>query len=975
MIGQTVSHYRIMQKLGQGGMGEVFLAHDMSLDREVAIKFLPRSLERDETARRRFLREARSAAALDHPYICGIHEVGEAEGKNFIVMEYLQGRTLENRLAEGAVPLKEAMQYALEITEALVAAHAKGIIHRDLKPGNIMLLGTGHAKVMDFGLAKQVSLAAPPGSREDTLTGALTVEGTTVGTLAYMSPEQVKGRPTDLRSDLFSLGIVLYEMLSGIHPFKKDSGFDTADAILREAAVPLADHRGDAPPPLAGAVDRLLAKKPEDRYQQAEAVARDIRRAIEEASGKQAPGTPAAFAAFSQALKKPAYWIPLALVLAAAAYAAVQGAQSYRKGRWAREVAPGEVERLIELERPVAGARVLEEAARFAPGSRELDRLRTMIYLEADLRIETTPPAAEIYIRDYSDVEENGPSRWDFWGRSPHSAKTLIGHHRFRVALEGFEPVEFASGSGTVRLQLHPREAIPAGMVHVSGIDGGRIGPVAAPGKADAFWIDQHEVTNREFKEFVDAGGYRKKEYWRHPFILGGKELSWEAAMGMFCDPTGMPGPSAWEFGTYPEGKAEWPVGGVSWFEAAAYAEFAGKSLPTIFHWFHAAGFGISANILRFSNFSGKGPAAIGAYRGLGRFGTYDMAGNVKEWCSNAIDDARYILGGAWNEPDYQFFNGDARRPFEREAAFGFRCARYTAPLPGVFLDPVPGNWFITYDRRQDKPADDQAYRIYSRLHSYEKTDLEPALELADETSSQFWRMDKVTFRAAYGNERVIAELYLPKNSSPPYQAVLYFPGAGALVQKKFSGFDSFAMHFILRSGRAFMVPSYKGTLERGPSKLGKLDSETRLHWSKDLGRSIDYLETRPDIDVGKLAYFGFSLGASVGPRLVAMEPRIKVAVLGAGGSVPVTEGEVDSWNFAPRVRVPVLMLNGRSDLIFPLETSQRPLFHMLGTPEKDKVHKLYEGGHDIFSRMDVFKDMQEWLDRYLGPVQMKPNP
>ena len=329
MIGQTVSHYRIMQKLGQGGMGEVFLAHDMSLDREVAIKFLPRSLERDETARRRFLREARSAAALDHPYICGIHEVGEAEGKNFIVMEYLQGRTLENRLAEGAVPLKEAMQYALEITEALVAAHAKGIIHRDLKPGNIMLLGTGHAKVMDFGLAKQVSLAAPPGSREDTLTGALTVEGTTVGTLAYMSPEQVKGRPTDLRSDLFSLGIVLYEMLSGIHPFKKDSGFDTADAILREAAVPLADHRGDAPPPLAGAVDRLLAKKPEDRYQQAEAVARDIRRAIEEASGKQAPGTPSAFAAFSQALKKPAYWIPLALVLAAAAYAAEVRARTF----------------------------------------------------------------------------------------------------------------------------------------------------------------------------------------------------------------------------------------------------------------------------------------------------------------------------------------------------------------------------------------------------------------------------------------------------------------------------------------------------------------------------------------------------------------------------------------------------------------------------------------------------------------------
>jgi serine/threonine protein kinase len=164
MIGKGVSHYKIVEKIGQGGMGVVYLAHDALLDRKVAVKFLPDSLKQDETARKRFVREARSAAALDHPFICAIHEVGEAEGKSFIVMEYLEGQTHRDRLQQGAVPLKQAMQWAVEIAEALAEAHEKGIIHRDLKPANIMLLRTGHAKVMDFGLAKNVSILPQLGS-------------------------------------------------------------------------------------------------------------------------------------------------------------------------------------------------------------------------------------------------------------------------------------------------------------------------------------------------------------------------------------------------------------------------------------------------------------------------------------------------------------------------------------------------------------------------------------------------------------------------------------------------------------------------------------------------------------------------------------------------------------------------------------------------------------------------------------------
>ncbi len=972
MIGRTISHYQIVQKIGQGGMGEVFLAHDTSLDRKVAIKFLPDFLDRDETARKRFVREARSAAALDHPYICSIHEVGEAGGKSFIVMEHLEGRTLKSRLEQGVLPLKEAMQWASEIAEALVAAHEKGIIHRDLKPANIMLLRTGHAKVMDFGLAKQVSLQGALGSQEDTLTGALTREGSTVGTLPYMSPEQVQGKALDFRSDLFSFGIVLYEMLTGVNPFKKASGFDTADSILRETPAPVVNCRGDAPPLIGKAVGKLMAKKPEDRYQNIREASADIQRSIDETFGRQTVCAPTAMSLIRAALKKPVYAIPLVFLLAIAAYFSLQGVRRYQKIRWANKTAPMEVERLMEQGRPVAAARLLKTAQPYAPDSRELNQLKSGLYQSAMLSIKTTPPGANIYCRDYADVQEGDPSGWEWLGQSPLSAHAIIGFHRFRVVKEGMEPVEFAAGESNIQLRLHPRNAIPSGMVEASGIGRGGAFPAAAPADAEGFWIDKYEVTNRQFKEFVDAGGYQKQEYWKYPILKDGKRIPWETAMSAFRDPTGRPGPSAWEFGAYPEGKEDFPVGGVSWYEAAAYAEFAGKSLPTIYHWFHAAAVGISADILRFSNFSGKGAAPIGERRGLGRFGTYDMAGNMKEWCWNGTDDRRFILGGAWNEPDYQYLFPDARRPFDRDATYGFRCVRYQGSVSEALM-AAPALTFTSGDRRQDKPAEDQAYRIYAGLHSYEKTPLKPALESVDETSSQHWRREKISFQAAYGGERMIADLYLPKIASPPYQIVLYFPGAGALTQKTLAGLDFLPIAYILRSGRALMVPAYKGTLQRGPSTFGRWDREMLLHWSKDLGRSIDWLETRPEIDTGKIAYFGFSLGAWVGPRLIAVEPRIKVAVLAAGGSSRKTFPEADPWNFASRVRIPVLMVNGRGDFLFPLETSQQPLFRLLGTPESDKKHVTYDGGHDIFGRLEVFKDTQDWLDRCLGPVKMKP--
>jgi DNA-binding winged helix-turn-helix (wHTH) protein/dienelactone hydrolase len=670
------------------------------------------------------------------------------------------------------------------------------------------------------------------------------------------------------------------------------------------------------------------------------------------------------------------------LVIAAGVFGARQYVR-FSQARWAQREALPQVTRLTKEGRPLAALRVLEKAERYAPALPKLIRARDTLTV-LPVSIHSTPSGAEISILDYASREDRDPSPWERLGRAPLKAPQIpTGAYRIRAVKAGFEPVERLSeivpeGGTTLEIQLHTQAATPAGMVWVPAAGRAGFGNAmfpALPAEVPDFWIDRHEVTNSQFKEFVDAGGYQKRQYWKQPFIKDNRILSWEQAMAEFRDASGRPGPATWELGTYPERNGEYPVGGVSWYEAAAYAEFAGKSLPTVYHWFRAGGLGVGTffEVLRFSNFARQGPAQVETYRGLGPFGTYDMAGNVKEWCWNPVGKFRYILGGGWSDPNYQLSFPDARHPIARAATFGFRCARYVSPVPGALGGEVT---FVARDRRGDKPADEGAFRVYTELHSYDRTDLKAAVESSDD-SSPYWRKEKVTFQAAYGRERVVAHLYLPKNARPPYQLVVYFPGSTALVAPTI---EAFGVGFrpcdqIVRSGRALILPAYKGTLERGPGAyyhwLGQpsLWREMNLQWSKDLGRSLDYLETRKDIDSERLAYVGNSMGAFVGPRLIAVEPRFKVAVLISGGTFEKVPPEVDSLNFAQRVKIPVLMLNGRDDFMFPLESSQLPLYRLLGTPEKDKKHLLYDGGHSISGQLDVAKDMLDWLDRYLGPV------
>ena len=276
MVGREIGSYKVLSLLGTGGMGEVYLAEDTKLDRKVALKFLTEEMQRDETARKRFLREAKSAAALDHPYVCNIFEIGEADGKDFISMEYVQGETLRDQLSRGPLALKDALEKATEIAEALESAHKQNIVHRDLKPSNIMLTPEGHVKVMDFGLAKRLLPAEGVGSQTKTLSAGLTETGTMLGTPAYMSPEQLRGEAVDTRSDVFSFGVVLYEMIAGVHPFLRPQRMETASAILRDAASPLSEYVPELPEGLELTLEKTLAKQRDQRYDSAGEVRVDL---------------------------------------------------------------------------------------------------------------------------------------------------------------------------------------------------------------------------------------------------------------------------------------------------------------------------------------------------------------------------------------------------------------------------------------------------------------------------------------------------------------------------------------------------------------------------------------------------------------------------------------------------------------------------------------------------------------------------
>ncbi len=940
----VAGRFELVREIGRGGFARVFEARDRVLSRPVAIKLLKWRRRLKDSELELFYREARTTARLNHPHIVTAYDWGAWNDTPFLVLELLDGESLEKHLAGKPLDEDRAWQIITEVTEALAYAHSLGVLHLDLKSQNVFVLRDGRVKVLDFGLAGL--------DWDEDIPGRLVrIAGGTPGTMA---PEQAEGAPTDARADIWAVGVILHQLLFGRLPEQLAPG---AERVSLPAGASSRAER---------VLARTLRRDPGARYPDAASLLASL--AAAEASTPESPTAPAQ----GLRLGRTFGLIGLTAGILAVAWALWR----VEDEKWLRsEVIPA-IHRLADSNQLMAAQRLAMKANAALPGNSEL-RSAWRTFARPNT-ITTQPPGAKVFWREY-----NAPNAaWEYLGRTPLSLLYPVSTYRLRFELEGYRSYEAAPLPAFVQdpFPLDRVGAIADDLVHVPG---GHFGP-GLEGQQLAlggYLLDRYEVTNRRYKAFIDAGGYQRPEYWRQPFVKDGRALRWEEAMPLFTDRTGHRGPSTWELGSHPRGQDNYPVSGVSWYEAAAYAAFEGRELPTFSHWQRAAGLEGAGSIVQASNFAEKGAAPVGQYPGISEFGAFDMAGNVREWCFNegiGRPGERFILGGAWNDPTYTFSSPGIQSAWDRSSTNGLRLVTYSEASPNLELakEPVETAGAANRDYSKEKPVGDSEFRIFQRLYAYDRKPLNPVV-VQKETGTDRIR-EKVSFDAAYGKERVIAYLFLPREGRPPYQTVIFFPGMGALPGA--TSFDEGGgkegpAAFIIRSGRALMYPIYRGTFER-PTELKTILPNTSvayrdavIQWTKDLRRSIDYLETRDDIDRERIGYYGLSWGGLLGGLIPAVEPRLRAAVLNVAGLQFVRPlPEADPFNFLPHVKIPVLILNGRYDQYFPLETSQVPMFQLLGAPPDQKRHLIYEAGH-IAPRDQVIKETLAWYDRYLGPV------
>jgi len=998
--GTVIGRYKLLEKIGEGGMAVVYMAGQTEpIRRKVALKIIKLGMD-TKSVIARFEAERQALAMMDHPNIAKVLDAGATEtGRPYFVMELVTGVSITEYCDKNNLSTKDRLTLFIQVCNALQHAHQKGIIHRDIKPTNVMVTqheGKPIPKVIDFGIAKATNQQLT----EKTL---FTRYAHIIGTPAYMSPEQadLSDLDVDTRSDIYSLGVLLYELLTGTTPFSeaelRKAGYLEMQRVIREQEPPkpstklstlgetltdIAQYRGCSPDLLTktirGDLDwivmKALEKAREKRYDNASLLALDVQRHLD--NQPILARAPSKIYRLRKFMRRHRLRVAVSFAGAVLVGGLISTVIMYRrisKLQWAKVEALPRVIELIEKEDYQSAFSLAKEIENFIPKDSTLKKLWPKICMESS--ITTMPVGADVYFREFP--AKDGP--WQYLGHSPlRGVRLPRGVYCWRFEKLGYEPRECVAAD-KIEVLLQEKGDHPE-MVRVGSQTYG------------SYLMDKFEVTNEQFKRFVDAGGYRNEEYWAGlTFVKEDRNLTWVEAMSEFCDKTGNPGPSTWEKGCHPNGQELYPVSGISWYEAAAYARFAGKSLPTISHWFDAAQTHEVSLILPNSNF-GQGPAPVGSHPGMSRHGLYDMAGNVREWCwnsTNRVGTQRYILGGDWADPTYTFLEGDIRSPWDRSIFNGVRCALYPledeTAMDSLLRSHPPCQ---PRDISQIEPLTEDELPDLFAYYAYDHTPLNSTVEHLDD-SSTIWRKEKITFDAAYGGERLTAHLFLPKQGRGPYQTVVYFPGGQPLYVRSFEGLPyEMETKFIIATGRALLYPVYKGTYDRPRTPSGDWSPESFrrtpmmyrdwiIEISKDVSRSLDYLETRQDIDHDKIAYYGVCWGGILGFIIVPAEERFKAAVLVSGG-LPQIEVElprfIEPAVLSQAIKIPILMLNGTEESRFPLKTSQVPAYRLLGTAKEHKQHKLYPGGDEFYSMFQeqVHKDILDWLDRYLGAVESK---
>ena len=596
-----------------------------------------------------------------------------------------------------------------------------------------------------------------------------------------------------------------------------------------------------------------------------------------------------------------------------------------------------------------------------------------------EVSINSKPEGASVF---YSDLDSD---EWVFVGKTPIKARIpginsgARGYIKFKIAKKGYKDYLSLTTAGLIgrvsfnneKYSLIPISdentnmvQIPKGPTRLFVSELGDLNVV----NLESYWIDKYEVTNEQYQSFINAGGYKKREYWDIILNEDGKTIPWAQGMLIFVDKSGLNGPSTWSNGTYRSGQGNYPVMGVSWYEARAYAKWAGKTLPTIYHWYKAAMFwGESGAISPRSNFSGS-PSEVGKYSIFSSYGCYDMAGNAREWGTNPHKNGnRSVMGGGYDDDTYYFTDNFSQHPINRYKTNGFRCVI----IPENETNLASADTLIqsfTRDFYAHKPISDEVFKIYNGMFKYDKFPLNIKIIKDSEKVNDAWQKKVVEIDAAYNKERLPLNIFTPTNSNPPHKTVIYVPGSNAITTRNSQNFSANYFGFLLRSGYAVIQPIFKGTYERGyPEFPNYVENESKIYADqlimmvKDYSRAIDYVEEQDELS-NDIYYYGISWGGMLGPLFLANEKRIKKSVWQVAGlGARKTRPEGSPLTFLSRVNTPVLMLNGIYDQYFPFETSQKPMYDLLSLKEPMKKMITYESAHSPPSS-ETSKEILKWF-------------
>jgi formylglycine-generating enzyme required for sulfatase activity len=790
--------------------------------------------------------------------------------------------------------------------------------------------------------------------------------------------------------------------------------------------------RDDEPPPPSAFVpglpkgfDRIvlrsLAKSKEQRF----ATAHDLAGALRRLSAAQR----------RRRLAKP---LLTALAIAAALFSIFLGWRHWRETnlQWAKATI-AEIPNLAKEERFFEAYDRAKEAERYLPEDATLKEWRP--FFTDVLSVASDPPGAAVYLRRFQRDASGQFVPREHVGVTPLQDREIArGEYLLMIEKEGYAPVLRTMSNALARVEnalwipgalrtaqlthtpegkyemmvdsyapikidvkLFKTDALPPRMVFVPGGDyplmaGGR--PTNEHVRLDDFFIDQFEVTNAEYQEFVDAGGYEHRTYWKHPFVKDGQSLPWEEGLALLRDATGQPGPRSWRNQQYPSGQSDHPVADVTWYEAAAYAEFRGKTLPTVFQWEKAARDGrrtvywgavlpwglvslIKPSFEDRADFYASGTVPVESLEfGASPYGCFHMAANVAEWCLNARANGFATCGGSYHEGPNMFGAIGQFPGFHSSPTLGFRCARNA---PGAHGDQGAMKLEDQAAAPKFEPAPREQYQLMRAHYDYDPKPLDA--KILEEVKTNAWRRLKISYVGAAGQRakdpvpdenRALAFLWLPHYAPRPLQVVNYKPGGASYQGLTVPQETEVVCAPFLHSGRAVFVAVIQGMTDRPlPLAFQNADEATvafrdmLVQDTVDQRRGLDYLATRDDIDMSKIVSMGLSLG---GYDLVTMavEKRFRGTILLAAGLMPGEKqkrviAEANPINFAPYIEGPKLMIQGRYDEAIPFATEAEPLFRLLSEP---KEFLVLDTGH--FPPLDLWAPPAlAWLDKTLGPV------